>query len=325
MKTNAIVIERQGAPEVMQLQAQDLKEPAAGEVLLKHTAVGLNYIDTYHRSGHYPLNLPSGLGSEAAGIIEAVGQGVEALKPGDRVAYAGGAPGAYCTHRVMGTEKIVPLPDNITDEMAAASMLKGMTVEYLLMRTYPVKEGEAMLFWAAAGGVGLIAGQWARALGAVAIGVAGTQAKCELAREHGYSHVIDHSKEDVVKRVRELTDGRGVPVVYDSVGKATFERSMQCIAPRGLFVSFGNASGDPPAVEASQLQHGGSLYFTRPTLVTYTASRDELEASAGAVFARLSDGTLNMNIGQSYALGDVVTAHKDLETGKTSGSSLLMP
>lgn len=321
----AIRIERQGAPEVMQYQTVDLPDPGPGEVLVKHTAVGLNYIDTYHRSGHYTLPLPSGLGSEAAGVIERVGDGVSLFKSGDRVGYAGGAPGAYATHRVLSTDKIVPLPDGISDEQAAAVMLKGMTVEYLLQRCRPVGAGDTVLIWAAAGGVGLLAGQWAAALGARAIGIAGGAEKCTLAQQNGYAEVIDHHREDVVERVQQLTDGGGVSVVYDSVGKASFERSIDCLAPRGLFVSFGNSSGDPPPVTGALLQQKGSLYFTRPTLVTYTASRPELEASAAAVFGKLMDGSLKINVGQRYALADVVQAHRDLEAGKTSGTTLLTP
>ena len=325
MLTKAIRIEQQGEPAVMQWQDVELPEPGPEEVLIRHTAIGLNYIDTYHRSGHYELPLPSGLGSEAAGIIESVGADVTEFKPGDRVAYAGGAPGAYAQHRVMSTEKVVALPAAITDQQAAAVLLKGMTVEYLLQRTHAVSVGEDILIWAAAGGVGLLAGQWAKALGARAIGIAGSQEKCELALQHGYAEVIDHSQEDVVARVKQLTNGAGVKVVYDSVGKASFDRSIDCLAARGLFVSFGNSSGDPPPVTGALLQQKGSLYFTRPTLVTYTAARAELEASAQAVFDRVADNSLNINIGQTYALADAVQAHQDLEAGNTTGSTLLIP
>lgn len=325
MRTKAILIEQQGAPEVMQWRDVELAGPGPQEVLIRHTAVGLNYIDTYHRSGHYKLPLPSGLGSEAAGVIERVGADVRQFRAGERIAYAGGAPGAYAQHRVLGTEKILALPAGVSDEQAAAVLLKGMTVEYLLQRTYAVAAGEAIVFWAAAGGVGLLAGQWARALGARAIGIAGGPDKCALALQHGYAEVIDHTREDVVRRVRELTGGAGVNVVYDSVGKASFERSIDCLAPRGLLVSFGNSSGDPPPVTGSLLQQKGSLYFTRPTLVTYTAARSDLEAAASAVFARISDGSLRTRIGQRYALANAVQAHRDLEAGKTTGSTLLIP
>jgi NADPH2:quinone reductase len=294
-------------------------------VLVRQTAIGLNYLDVYHRSGAYPLPLPSGVGSEAAGVVEEIGPGVSLVSAGDRVAYAGGPPGAYASHRNVAAKRLVVVPDGVTDELAAAVMLKGMTVEYLLNRCHAVKPGERVLFHAAAGGVGLLAGQWGRHLGATMIGVAGGADKCRLAREHGYAEVIDRTSEDVVDRIKAITDGAGVPVVYDSVGKATFDVSIASLAPRGLFVSFGTTTGAPPPVEASALQKRGSLYFTRPTLVTYTASREELVASATAVFDMVTRGVITVHIGARYALADAASAHSDLEAGRTVGSSLLVP
>lgn len=314
-----------GGPDVLKVETVALPEPAAGEALVRHTAIGLNYQDIYHRSGFYPLPLPSGVGTEAAGVVERTGPGIADLKEGDRVVYAGGAVGAYASHRIVPAARLLPIPDEVTDEVAAAVMLKGMTVEYLLNRCYAVKSGEVVLFYAAAGGVGLLAGQWGRHLGATMIGVASGAGKCRLAREHGYAEVIDRTREDVVERVKAVTGGAGVPVVYDSVGKATFEASMQCLKPRGFFVSFGTTTGSPPPVEAGRLQKQGSLYFTRPTLVTYTATREELVASAAAVFDMVTRGVLTVHIGARYPLAEATSAHADLEAGRTVGSSLLVP
>jgi NADPH2:quinone reductase len=325
MEARAIRIAAQGGPDVMKLEPISLPDPAAGEVLLRQTAIGINYLDVYHRSGVYPLPMPSGVGSEAAGVVERVGPGVTDLEPGDRVAYAGGAPGSYATRRIMPAARLVKIPDGVSDEIAAAVMLKGMTVEYLLNRTYPVQCGEHVLFYAAAGGVGLLAGQWGRHLGATMIGVAGGAEKCRLAREHGYAEVIDRTREDVVERVETITGGAGVPVVYDSVGRATFDASIKCLKPRGFFVSFGATTGAPPPVEAWLLQRLGSLYFTRPTLMTYIASREELVAAAAAVFDLLARGVLRVHIGARHALADAARAHMDLEAGRTVGSSLLLP
>ena len=313
-----------GGPDVLKLETMTLPEPASGEVLVRHTAIGLNYQDVYHRTGFYPLPLPSGIGTEAAGVVERVGPGVTDLQAGDRITYAG-AVGAYASHRLVPAARVVKIPDGISDEVAAAVMLKGMTVEYLLNRCYAVKSGQPVLFYAAAGGVGMIAGQWGRHLGATMIGVAGGADKCRLAREHGYAEVIDRTREDVVERVKAITGGAGVPVVYDSVGKATFDASIKSLAPRGLFVSFGTTTGAPPPVEAGLLQKQGSLYFTRPTLVTYTASREDLVASATAVFDMVKRGTIAVRIGARYPLADAARAHADLESGKTVGSSLLIP
>jgi NADPH2:quinone reductase len=325
MNPHAIRIAAQGAPDVMTLEPITLPDPGAGEALVRQTAVGINYLDVYHRSGMYPLPVPTGIGSEAAGVVERVGPGVTEVAPGDRVAYVHNVPGSYASHRVMPSARLVKLPIGVTDEVAAAVMLKGMTVEYLLNRTYPVKRGDAVLFWAASGGVGLLAGQWGKHLGATMIGVAGGTEKCRLARGHGYDEVIDRTREDVAERVKAMTGGKGVPVVYDSVGTASFQASLASLRPRGFFVSFGTTTGAPPPVEAATLQKLGSLYFTRPTLFSYIATRDELAASAGALFDLIERGVLRVHIGARYPLADAARAHADLEAGKTVGSSLLMP
>lgn len=314
-----------GGPQVMKLETAEVGDPGAGEVLIRQTAIGLNYQDVYQRSGFYPLPLPSGLGAEAAGVVERAGPGVADLKVGDRVAYAGSAPGAYADWRIMPAVRVLRVPAAISDEVAAAVLLKGMTVEYLLNRCYPVREGTTVLFHAASGGVGVLAGQWGRHLGARMIGVTSGADKCAIARTNGYAEVIDRSREDVADRVKALTGGTGVEVVYDSVGKATFDASLKSLAPRGYFVSFGTTTGAPPPVEAAALQKGGSLYFTRPTLVTYTATRAELTGSAAAVFDLLSAGVLRAQIRQRYPLGEVAKAHAELEAGRTVGSTIIVP
>lgn len=325
MKANVIRLERQGTPDVLQLQTVDVAAPGAGEVLLRQTAIGLNFMDVYQRGGQYPLQLPSGIGVEGAGVVEALGSGVSGLKIGDRVAYGGSAPGSYADLRLMPADRLVKLPDDISEEQAAAILMKGMTVEYMLQRCYPVKRGEFVLFHAAAGGVGLVAGQWGKALGAVMIGVAGGPEKCALARAHGYTHVIDRKSEDIAARVREITNGAGVPVVYDSVGRDSFEASLKSLAPRGYFVSFGTTTGAPPPVEAATLQKMGSLYFTRPTLATYVAKREDLVMSANAVFDMVRKGAVKIHIGQRYRLVDAAKSHADLEAGRTQGSSVMTP
>jgi NADPH:quinone reductase len=325
MQTNVVQMAAQGGPEVMKLQTVSMPEPSASEALVRQTVVGINYLDTYHRSGLYPLPMPSGVGSEAAGVVEGVGAGVTDLKRGDRVAYAGGPPGSYASHRVMPAARLVKIPAGVSDETAAAVMLKGMTAEYLLNRCYRLEAGQFALFYAAAGGVGLLAGQWGKHLGARMIGVASGAAKCNLAREHGYAEVIDRSREDIADRVKAITGGTGLPVVYDSVGKATFDTSLKCLRPRGYFVSFGTTTGAPPPVEAALLQKHGSLYFTRPTLVNYIATRQELVASANALFDLLQRGVVKVHIGARYPLGEASRAHTDLESGRTVGSSLLIP
>ena len=325
MHARVVRMAAQGKPDVLKAEEVLLPEPAAGEAVVRQTAVGVNYLDVYHRSGYYPLPVPSSVGSEAAGVVERVGPGVTEVKAGDRVAYAGGAPGSYASHRLVPAARLVHIPDGISDDVAAAVMLKGMTVEYLLNRCYPLKTGEDALFYAAAGGVGLLAGQWGKHIGARMIGVAAGPEKCQMARDHGYAEVIDRTTESIVDRVKALTGGVGVPVVYDSVGKATFEASLNSLKPRGYFVSFGTTTGAPPPIEAGVLQKHGSLYFTRPTLVTYTASREDLVQSARAVFDLVKTGVLTVHIGRRYPLADAARAHADLEAGKTVGSSLLIP
>ncbi|MEL0020748.1 MAG: quinone oxidoreductase, partial [Rickettsiales bacterium] len=291
------------------------------EVLIQQSHVGLNYIDVYHRSGLYPLPLPAGIGMEAAGTVEAVGPGVKNIRVGDRVAYASGPPGSYAEYRIMPAGRVVKLPEWIANDQAAAMMLQGMTTEYLIRRTYKVKAGDTVLFHAAAGGVGLIACQWLKQLGATVIGTVGSPAKAKLAKAHGCDHVINYNKQDFVKRVRSITKGQGVPVVYDSVGKSTFNGSLDCLSPLGMFVSFGNASGPIPPVDAGLLSQKGSLYFTRPTLMTYTASDKDLAASARSLFAAVKKG-VKIEINQRYPMANAVQAHRDLEARKTTGSTV---
>ena len=320
----AIRIHETGGPEVMVWEPVEVGEPGPGEVRLRQTAVGLNYIDTYHRTGLYPLTLPAVLGREAAGVVEEVGEGVTGLRPGDRAAYAL-HPGSYAEERLIPADRLVPLPDGIDERRAAALMLKGLTAHYLLRRTYPVKAGETILFHAAAGGVGLIACQWAKALGATTIGTVGSPEKAELARAHGCDHAILYDREDLVERVKEITGGRGVPVVYDSVGHATFERSLDCLAPLGLMVSFGQASGPVAPFEIGRLAQKGSLFLTRPTLATYIAEREDLLSASRELFGLVGSGAIKVEIGQTYPLKDAARAHRHLEGRRTSGSTLLLP
>ena len=324
MQIRSVRFHKTGGPEVLQLDHVDLADPGPGQVRVRHTAIGINFLDTYQRSGAYPMAVPSGSGNEAAGVVEASGAGVNDLKSGDRVAYAGGEPGAYATHRNYPAARLVKLPTGVSDEAAAALMLKGMTVEYLMERCAPVKSGQYALMYAAAGGVGLVAGQWAKAIGVKLIGVAGGTDKCTLAKEHGYVAVIDRNKDDIVARVKAIAGGN-LPVVYDSIGKSTFETTLKVLAPRGIFVSFGATSGTPPPIEAATLQKLGSLYFTRPTLQTYAASRADLELSSGRLFALVASGAVKPHIGHRYKLADAAKAHADLEAGRTSGSSVLIP
>jgi len=322
---HAIRIHEQGGPEVLRWEEAEVGKPGEGEVLVRQTAVGLNYIDVYHRSGVYPLpDLPTAIGMEAAGIVEAVGSGVTEFEPGDRVAYAGYRPGAYAEARIMPAHRLVPLPDGIDDRHAAAMMLQGMTAEYLIRRTYPVAAGQTVLWHAVAGGVGLIACQWLKQIGATVIGTVGTEEKAELAAAHGCDHTIVYSRENFPERVREITGGRGVPVVYDGVGKDTWEGSLDSLSPRGMMVSFGNASGPVPPVNLGILSQKGSLYVTRPTLMTYTASRDDLLESANALFAAVRNG-LKIEVNQTYPLKDTAQAHRDLEARRTTGSTVLLP
>ncbi|MCH7929894.1 MAG: quinone oxidoreductase [Proteobacteria bacterium] len=323
--TKAIRIHRPGGPEQMVWEEVAVGDPGPGEARVRHTAVGLNFIDVYHRSGLYPLPaLPATIGMEAAGVVEAVGDGVDDLAAGDRIAYAG-PPGAYSEARLMPAKRLVKLPDGVDDRQAAAMMLKGMTAEYLLHRTYPVKAGETILFHAAAGGVGTIACQWAKHLGATVIGTVGTREKAEIAAAHGCDHPIVTSETDFVARVKEITGGAGVPVVYDSVGKDTFDRSLDCLSPFGLLALFGQSSGPVPPFDLGQLAGKGSLYVTRPTLLTYAASREDLVACADALFEVVRSGAVRIKVNQTYALADAAQAHRDLEARKTTGSTVLLP
>ena len=322
---HAIRIHQPGGPEVMQWEEVAVGDPGPGEARVRHTAVGLNYIDTYHRSGLYKLAMPSGLGSEGAGIVEAVGAGVTDVKVGGRVAYCGGAPGAYAEARVMPADRLVKLPDGVAERTAATLMLKGLTVQYLLRQTFPLKGGETILFHAAAGGVGLIACQWARALGVTMIGTVGSDEKAAIAKANGCTHTIVYTRENFVERVKELTGGKGVPVVYDGVGKAMFPASLDCLAPRGMYVVFGNASGPVPPFDVMLLAQKGSLYMTRPTLATYAAMRPALLAMADEMFGLVKTGKIVSEARQTYALKDAAQAHRDLEARKTTGSTLLLP
>ena len=325
--TKRILVGECGGPEVMKLHDTELPPPAADEVQIRHHAIGLNYIDTYFRSGLYPspIGLPFSPGLEASGEIVAVGSEVTDYTIGDRVAYGTGPLGAYSTQRNIPAAKLVHVPDNVPFDVAAAMMLKGMTVQYLLRQTYKVQSGETVLFHAAAGGVGLIFCQWAKHLGATVIGTVSTKEKAEMARAHGCDHVINYSQENFVERVKELTDGKGVPVVYDGVGKTTFAGSLDCLKPRGLMVSFGNASGAVESFDLGLLSAKGSLYVTRPTLMTYTASRSELLACANEVMDMLSHAHIKIDIHQRYKLSEVVQAHKDLEGRKTTGATVIIP
>ncbi|MBM3117643.1 quinone oxidoreductase family protein [Jeongeupia naejangsanensis] len=324
MDTQVIRIHRHGDPDVLQLETVTLGSPGAGEVLIRQTAIGVNFIDTYHRSGLYPLPMPSGLGQEACGVVEAVGDGVKEFRPGDRVAYAGGTPGAYAQHRIVPAAKLVPVPEAISDDIAAGTLLRGMTAQYLLKRTFPVKAGMTVLIHAAAGGVGQIACQWARALGATVIGTAGGAEKCALA-SRWCDHVIDYRVDDFAARVSEITGGAGVPVVYDGVGAVTFDGSLDSLSPRGMLVSFGNASGAVPPFSPNLLAQKGSLFLTRPTLGHYTATRDELLDTAEDYFTAVARGHVVADIGQRFALADVALAHRELEARRTTGSTLLAP
>jgi len=322
---HAIRIHKTGGPEVLQWDEVAVGDPGPGEARVRHTAIGVNYIDTYQRSGHYKLALPAGMGNEGAGVVEAVGPGVTDIKPGDRVAYCGGAPGAYSEVRVMSADRLVKLPDGVSDRTAATLMLKGLTVQYLLRQTFPLKGGETILFHAAAGGVGSIACQWTRALGVTMIGTVGSDEKAAIAKANGCAHIIVYSRENFVERVKEITGGKGVPVVYDSVGKDTFPASLDCLSPRGMFVSFGSSSGPIAAFDILLLAQKGSLYATRPTLATYTAARAALLAMAAEMFELVKAGKIVSEARQTYPLKDAAQAHRDLEARKTTGSTLLLP
>jgi NADPH:quinone reductase len=323
--SQAIRIHANGGPEVMVLEDVAVGAPGPGEVRIRHTAIGVNYIDTYHRSGLYKLPLPAGIGVEAAGVVEAIGEGVEFVKPGDRVAYSGGTPGSYCTERVMPAERLVKIPDGVDDVTAATLMLKGLTVQYLFRQTFPLKGGETILFHAAAGGVGLIACQWARALGVTMIGTVGSDEKAELAKAHGCAHTIVYTREDFLARTKELTGGKGVPVVYDSIGKDTFPKSLDVLSPRGMFVSFGAASGPIAAFDIGLLAQKGSLYATRPTLFNYATTRTATAAMADDMFALVKTGQIKSEARQKFALKDAVAAHRALESRGTTGATVLLP
>lgn len=323
---HAIRIHEHGGPEVLRWEEVPTPAPGPGEALVRHAAVGLNYIDVYFRTGLYkPPGLPCVIGMEGAGTVEAVGPGVTEVVPGDRVAYATAPIGAYAELRTIKADRLVKLPDDIGFETAAAMMLQGMTAEYLLRRTYPVKPGQTILIHAAAGGVGLIMCQWAKHLGATVIGTVGSDEKAEIARAHGCDHAIVYTREDFVARVKEITEGRMLPVVYDSVGRETFMKSMDCLAPLGLLVSFGNASGAVPPFDIGLLAAKGSLFLTRPTLVTYTAKREDLVASAEALFAVVRSGAVKIEVNQRFPLKDAAEAHRALEGRRTTGSTILLP
>jgi NADPH2:quinone reductase len=324
-KTHAIRIEKTGGPEQMKWVEVDLPAPGKGEVQLKNLAIGLNFIDTYHRTGLYPVALPAGLGLEACAIVEAVGEGVSGFKPGDRVAHGTGPVGAYAERRNFPAEKLIKIPDSIEDKIAAAMMLQGMTVEYLIHRTYHVNAGEWVLLHAAAGGVGSIASQWLNKLGAQVIGTAGSPEKLQLAKEQGCHHVINYRTEDWVKKVKEITGGQGVSVVYDGVGKDVFMQSLDCLRPRGYMVTFGNASGPVPEFSPLLLSQKGSLFLTRPTLMAYTATRGDLELSAGRVIDAVTRGWIKIKVPHTYPLKEAAQAHRDLEARKTTGSIVLIP
>jgi NADPH:quinone reductase len=323
--THAIRFHETGGPEVLRWEKVSLEEPGPNEARVRHEAVGLNFIDIYHRTGLYPLPLPSGIGLEGAGVIEAVGRDVAGLRPGDRVAYAGGPVGAYAEARNMPADRLVRLPDAIGFETAAAMMLQGMTARYLLRRTYRVQPGDYILIHAAAGGVGLIACQWAKALGATVIGTVGSDEKAALAKAHGCDHPIVYTRENFTQRVREITGGEGVPVVYDSIGKDTFTGSLDCLRPLGMMVSFGNASGPVPPVDLGELAKRGSLFVTRPSLFAYTAKRGDLVATATDLFDVVTAGKVKIEVNQTYPLKDATRAQIDLAARKTTGSTILLP
>ena len=322
---HAIRFHTTGGPEVLQWEDVAVGDPGAGQARVRHTAIGLNYIDVYHRSGLYNLALPSGIGTEAAGVVEAIGPGVTEVAKGDRVAYCGGPLGAYSDVRVMPADRLVKLPDGVSDRVAATLMLKGLTVQYLFRQTYPLKGGETILFHAAAGGIGLIACQWAKALGVTMIGTVGSDDKAALAKASGCAHTIVYTRENFVERVKELTGGKRVPVVYDSVGKDTFPASLDCLQPRGMFVSFGNSSGSIAAFDILLLSQKGSLYATRPTLATYTANRTAMLAMCDEMFGLVRSGKLDGEPRQTYALRDAAQAQRDLVSRKTTGATILIP
>ena len=321
----AVRIHQHGGPEVLQYEEVAVGDPGPGQARIRQTAIGLNFIDTYHRSGLYQLQMPSGIGTEGAGVVEAVGSGVTWVKAGDRVAYAGGPPGAYAEVRLVPADRLVKVPEGISDQTAAAMMLKGLTTQYLIRSTYRVQPGQTVLFHAAAGGVGLIACQWLKALGVTVIGTVGSEDKAKLAKAHGCADTIIYTKENFVERVNQITEGRKLPVVYDSVGKDTFMGSLDCLQPRGMLIIFGNGSGPVAAFDLNLLAAKGSLYVTRPSLVTYTAKREDLEAMAAELFDVVKSGKVKIEVNQTYALKDAAQAHRDLQSRKTTGSTVIVP
>ncbi|RYF87870.1 MAG: quinone oxidoreductase, partial [Caulobacteraceae bacterium] len=321
----AVRIAGPGGPEVMQVVEVETPEPGQGQVRVRHEAIGLNFIDVYHRDGLYPLPYPSGLGLEGAGVVEAVGEGVDRFKIGDRIAYASGPIGAYAEAHVVDQTRAVHVPESVPLKTAAAIMLRGMTAEYLVRRTFHVKQGDTVLIHAAAGGVGLILSQWAKAIGATVIGTVGSEAKAALAKAHGCDHVILYDREDVAERVKAITHGAGVAVAYDGVGAATFESSLASLARRGMLVLFGNASGPVPPIDPLRLSRGGSLFVTRPTLFDYVATVEELDASAAALFDVVGSGKVKIEIGQTFSLNDIGAAHTALEARQTTGSTVIIP
>ena len=321
----AIRIEEFGGPENMQLVETHVGEPGPGQIRIRHHACGLNFIDVYQRGGVYPLPLPLILGMEAAGVVEAVGEGVTHLAPGDRAAYASAPPGAYCGARVMNAMQVCKLPDSISFEQGAGMMLKGLTVQYLFATSAKAQPGDTVLFHAAAGGVGLIACQWAKAMGVTLIGTAGTDEKCALAKANGAAHVINYTTQDFVAEVKQITNGQGVDAVLDSVGKATWDGSLDCLKPLGVMVTFGNASGKPDPFDPQILAGKGSLFLTRPTLFTHIASREACQQRADELFEMVTSGKVKIRINQTYALADVAQAHRDLEARKTTGTTILLP
>lgn len=320
----AIQFRKTGGPEALEFVDLPVAAPGAGQVRIRHTAIGVNFIDIYQRTGLYPVPLPAIAGQEGAGVVESVGPDVHDLQPGDRVAYTI-VPGSYCEVRLIAADRLVKLPEDISDTQAAGMMLKGLTVHYLIFSTYPVKRGEWVLWHAAAGGVGLIAVQWLRALGVTTIGTAGSDEKCALAQRHGATHTVNYTRENFVERVGALTAGKKLPVVYDSVGKSTWEGSLDCLKPRGMMVSFGNASGPVPPIQLGILATKGSLYVTRPTLGTYIATREELQHRAQALFDIVRQGQVRVEVGRTYPLAEAAQAHRDLESRKTTGSIVLIP
>ncbi len=321
----AIQISKNGGPEVLELKDISLEKPTANEVRIEHKAIGLNYIDTYHRSGLYPLKLPTGIGAEGAGIITEVGSNVKDFKSGDRVSYAGAPLGSYSTHRNYPTKNLVKVPDNISFKVAATLMTKGLTTFYLLHKTYPVKKGETVLFHAAAGGVGQIFGQWARSLGCKVIGTVGSDNKIEKAKNNGYDYIINYNKENFAKKVLEITKGKGVPVVYDGVGKNTLEGSIECLSIRGMMVSFGNASGPLSEINVPKLIQPKGLYLTRPSMQQYLNTKDELDEGSKTLFEKISSGKVKIEIFKEYKLENVFNAHKDLEERKILGPAIIVP